>query len=85
LGKGAVTGHALKICVTGQAGEKRVKHQLLRLRALAEQSAHQTRQGQLALANKGGGLWASGQICKGGAVDELTQVGKERGQDVKRG
>jgi hypothetical protein len=85
LGKGAVTGHALKTCVTGQAGEKRVQHQLLRLRALAEQSAHQTRQGQFALANKGGGLWASGQICKGGAVNELAQVGKDGDQFITRG
>jgi hypothetical protein len=62
LGKGAVTGYALKTCVTGQAGEKGVQHQLLRLSALAKQSTHETRQGQFALANKGGGLGASGQI-----------------------
>jgi hypothetical protein len=57
---------------------------LLRLRALAEQSAHKTRQGQFSLANKGGGLWASGQICKSGAVDELAQLSKDRGQVVER-
>ena len=84
LGKGAITGHALKTCVTGQAGEKGIQHQLLRLRALAEQSAHKIRQGQFAMANKSCGLGASGQICKSGAVDELAQLSKDRGQVIKR-